>query len=163
MAARTRTGVDVRPRLHSLTSRESTMSFSRFSRTSSLLACVALAAGCSGAPSSSTALPGGQRAPLTTASNAHSVVGYGTASHPARSGGGWFSAAARHQALLYGSSYDGGFINIYPLRGNNQTVVGQLTSGLVSPQGMMVDRHQRLWVANTNASNILAFKRNATE
>jgi hypothetical protein len=139
------------------------MSLSRFSRTSGLLVCVAFAAGCAGAPSSPATLPVGQNAPLTTASRAHSVVGYATASHASRPGGGWFSPAARHQALLYGSSYDGGFINIYPLRGKNQNVVGQLTSGLVSPQGMMVDRHQRLWVANTNANNIIAFKRNTTE
>jgi hypothetical protein len=139
------------------------MSSSRLSRASGLLVCVAFAAGCAAGPSSSTTPLVAQNPQPATASRAHSVVGYGTASRPARVGAGWLSPAARHQALLYGSSYDGGFINIYPLRGNNQQVVGQLTSGLVSPQGMMVDRHQRLWVANTNANNILAFKRGATE
>jgi hypothetical protein len=73
----------------------------------------------------------------------------------------WTSPAASG-AVLYGSSYDGGFINIYPLNGTNQAPIGQLTSGLVSPQGMMVDRRHRLWVANTNAFSVVAFQRGAT-
>lgn len=71
-------------------------------------------------------------------------------------------ALAKKPALLYGSSYDGGFINIYDAKGTGQQPIGQLTSGLTSPQGMFVDRHHRLWVANTNAFNIVAFKRGAT-
>lgn len=138
------------------------MSLSPFFRASGLLALVAFA-GCAGAPSSS-ATPGlALNAPVTTAASAHRAIGYGPVSHLVKRGGGWLSPAARHRAVLYGSSYDGGFINIYPLRGNNQQVIGQLTSGLVSPQGIVVDRHQRLWVANTNAFNIVAFRRGQTE
>ncbi len=84
----------------------------------------------------------------------------GNARHAAKRG--WISSAAGKRALLYGSSYDGGFINIYPEAGNNQQPVGQLTSGLVSPQGLFVDKHQRLWAANTNAFNVVGFKRGAT-
>lgn len=79
---------------------------------------------------------------------------------PARRG--WISKAATTGAVLYAASYDGGFVNIYPLKGTNQAPIGQLTSGLVSPQGVTVDSHHQLWVANTNAFNVVAFKRGAT-
>jgi hypothetical protein len=82
--------------------------------------------------------------------------------HAAGAGAGWISPDALRGAILYGSSYDGGFINLYHLRGNNQQVVGKLTNSLVSPQGMAVDSRANLWVANTNAFNIVAFKRGAT-
>ena len=77
-------------------------------------------------------------------------------------GGGWISPNIGQTPIIYGSSYNGGFINIYALKGQNQTVIGQLTNSLVSPQGMVVDGQHRLWVANTNASNIVAFQRGST-
>jgi hypothetical protein len=76
---------------------------------------------------------------------------------------GWLSPAAKKRArLLYGASYDGGFVNIYPLRSTNQSPLGQLTTDLVSPQGIVVDRSHNVWVANTNAFNVLGFARGAT-
>jgi hypothetical protein len=89
-------------------------------------------------------------------------VRYGPPSHHVQAGGGWISSAATKGGILYGSSYNGAFINLYSSKGNDQQVTGQLTSGLVSPQGMVVDAKHQLWVANTNASNIVAFKRGAT-
>lgn len=71
-------------------------------------------------------------------------------------------AAKGTKGLLYAASYDGGFINIYSAKGTNQEPIGQLTSGLTSPQGVVVDKHHRLWVANTNAFNVVAFKHGAT-
>ncbi|MBV9645834.1 MAG: hypothetical protein JO043_00040 [Candidatus Eremiobacteraeota bacterium] len=101
---------------------------------------------------------------LTRASSSGSAghVFWGPRSERGHAGKGWLSPAAVKGGIIYGSSYNGGFINLYPLHGNNQQPVGQLTSGLVSPQGMVVDRKHRLWVANTNANNIVAFKRGAT-
>jgi hypothetical protein len=83
----------------------------------------------------------------------------GAATHRA---GGWVAPSAAHAGIIYGASYNGAVINMYALKGNNQTVVGQLTNSLVSPQGIVVDGHHRLWVANTNAGNILGFDRGAT-
>ena len=77
-------------------------------------------------------------------------------------GGGWMSRAAKNGGVLFGSSYDGGFINIYPVSGDDQQPIGQLTSGLLSPQGMAVDKNHNLWVANTNAFNVVAFRRGST-
>lgn len=81
---------------------------------------------------------------------------------PVNRGGGWIKPNTGQTPIIYGSSYNGGFINIYALKGQNQTVIGQLTNSLVSPQGMVVDGNHRLWVANTNAGNIVAFERGST-
>ena len=89
-------------------------------------------------------------------------IRFGGAVRHARAGRSWMDPAGKKKALLYGSSYDGGFINIYKQKGTRQQPIGQLTSGLISPQGLFVDKHHNLWVANTNAFNIVAFKRNAT-
>jgi hypothetical protein len=75
---------------------------------------------------------------------------------------GWIEPQTNSNKLLYGSSYDGDFINIYSQHGTGQSPIGQLTSDLTSPQGMVVDKHHQLWVANTNAYNVVAFKRGAT-
>lgn len=75
----------------------------------------------------------------------------------------WISPDAKKRPrFIYGASYDGGFVNIYPLRATNQAPIGQLTTDLVSPQGIVVDRSRNLWVANTNAFNVLGFARGAT-
>lgn len=76
--------------------------------------------------------------------------------------GGWMSPKAGLTGIIYGASYNGGFVNLYALNGNNQTVIGQLTTDLVSPQGIVVDGLHRVWIANTNAGNIVAFKRGQT-
>ena len=81
---------------------------------------------------------------------------------PVKRGGGWISPKAAQTGIIYGASYNGGFINMYALKGTNQTVIGQLTNSLLSPQGIVVDGKQRVWVANTNAGNIVAFNRGAT-
>lgn len=81
---------------------------------------------------------------------------------PVNRRGGWISPNIGQTPIIYGSSYNGGFINIYDLKGKNQTIIGQLTADLVSPQGMAVDGQHRLWVANTNAGEIVAFARGST-
>ena len=64
--------------------------------------------------------------------------------------------------MLYASSYNGKFINLYKEGGNGQQPIGQLTTDLVSPQGLFLDKKHHLWVANTNAFTVVAFKRGAT-
>ena len=91
------------------------------------------------------------------------VFRFGDSSRRAQAQPGWIAPEARLRPLLYGSSYDGGYINIYPQFGTNQQPIGKLTSGLTSPQGLIVDRLHQLWVANTNAFNVVAFKRGATK
>jgi hypothetical protein len=131
------------------------------------LALVAALTACSG--SLSTPSSGAPGASLQTAPNGEHVLRIGA--QTIRFGGptlhraarrGWISRAQASGGVLYGASYDGGFVNIYPVKGNDQAPIGQLTSTLVSPQGLAVDRHHHLWVANTNAFNIVGFDRGAT-
>lgn len=139
----------------------------KFPRFAILAAVTGLAACSSGTQSAPTAnVPSVQ---ISTLPSGEHVVRLG--SHVIRYGGprravstrrGWISLDAKRKQLLYGSSYNGGFVNIYKAGGNNQQPIGQLTSGLVSPQGMVVDRKHRLWVANTNGFTIEVFKRGAT-
>src|SRR5581483_2503675 len=92
------------------------------------------------------------------------IIRFGCSQQHANRRRSWVSPAMKKKktALLYGSSYDGGFINIYDEKGNGQSPIGQLSSGLLSPQGIVVDKHHQVWVANTNAFNVVAFKRGAT-
>lgn len=124
-------------------------------RYAALAAAAALSA-CAGtspatAPVSSTALGVGSHA-----------IRFGDNVHNDPSRRGWLSRPALTGPVIYAASYDGGFINIYPLKGNNQAPIGQLTNGLQSPQGVFVDGHHHLWVANTNAFSVVGFKRGAT-
>lgn len=89
------------------------------------------------------------------------VVKFGGSAHRSNHRG-WISPAAAKASLLYGSSYDGGFINIYDQKGNNQQPIGQLTSGLAGPEGIFVDKHHQLWVANSGNSSVVAFERGQT-
>jgi hypothetical protein len=119
------------------------------------LAVAAALSACSGtapatAPVSSTALGVGGHA-----------IRFGDNVHNDPSRRGWLSRPALTGPVIYAASYDGGFINIYPLKGNNQAPIGQLTNGLQSPQGVFVDGHHHLWVANTNAFSVVGFKRGA--
>lgn len=88
------------------------------------------------------------------------MIRFGDRTRPDPSRRGWISPAAKHGAVIYGSSYDGGYINIYPLKGTNQAPIGQITAP--SPQGLAVDKHHHLWVADTNSFNVLGFKRGKT-
>jgi hypothetical protein len=90
------------------------------------------------------------------------VVRFGDPVRAAHPSAGWLSKPTVTTSLLYASSYDGGFIDIFDERGKNQQPIGQLTADLVSPQGMTVDAQHRLWVANTNAFNVVAFERGST-
>jgi hypothetical protein len=117
---------------------------------------IAALAACSGGPSVPQASGGGHAVALGA-----QVFRYGGSSRRVPSTRGWISPAAKKGGVLYGASYDGAFINLYSVRGNNQQPIGQLTSGLVSPQGVVVDKGHRLWVANTNAFNVVAFRRGA--
>lgn len=89
------------------------------------------------------------------------IYRYGGAKH-ATGLRSWVSPAVHRQPIVYASSYNGGFINIYPQKGSNQAPIGQLSNGLLSPQGMHVDAHHRLWVANTNAFSVVGFRPGAT-
>jgi len=124
------------------------------------LAVAAVLAACSGPTYSPNPL-GSQAGPQRIRAGSQAVR-FGDTNHVPHAGSGWILKPDATASLLYGSSYDGGFINIYKENGKNQQPVGKLTSTLVSPQGMAVDAKHNLWVANTNAFTVVAFHRGAT-
>jgi hypothetical protein len=140
---------------------------SRFARFATTALLVALAA-CSASAPLGTQAPSSGLQSLTLPSGEHVIragaqtIRFGGLNRHPASIRPWISPAAKTKDILYGSSYDGGFINIYSQKGSGQSPIGQLSSNLTSPQGMQVDRRHQLWVANTNAFNVVAFKRGAT-
>lgn len=120
-----------------------------FSAAAALCACSAAGAPPVNAPASSEYLR-----------VAAQTIRFGDRTHPNPARRSWISPAAMHGAVIYGASYDGGLINIYSLQGTNQTPIGEITA--TSPQGLAVDKHHQLWAANTNAFNVLGFKRGKT-
>ena len=141
----------------------------RFARCALVVAVAAALAACSGGPSVTSAPSmGSPLAQVSTIRGEHvvragtQIFRFGGKIRNVRRHHSWISSAAAKQPLLYGSSYDGGFVNIYAEKGQNQSPIGQLTDGLLSPQGMTVDAKHRLWVANTNAFTVVAFNRGST-
>ncbi len=134
---------------------------SRFARLLTAVLAGALAA-CSanGTPSATPSLGGVYSMILPSGEHVVRVgrheIRFGGPLHHTQTGHSWMDPASKKKAILYGSSYDGGFINIYSEKGTGQQPIGQLTSGLLSPQGMFVDKHHHLWVANTNATLTLS-------
>jgi hypothetical protein len=63
------------------------------------------------------------------------------------------------QSLVYISSRSNNLIAVFDRNGAS---VGTITSGLNSPEGLFVDKHHNLWVANYGASNVLKFPRGAS-
>ena len=88
----------------------------------------------SGAPSAAPGL--GSVSSMILPSGEHVVragfheVRFGGAVRHAHAGRSWIDPAGKKNAILYGSSYDGGFINIYKQKGTGQQPIGRLTSGL---------------------------------
>jgi hypothetical protein len=65
--------------------------------------------------------------------------------------------------IKYMSDYNNNVINVYTGKFAGQTPCGQITSGVLGPQGMYVKTATHdLYVANTDANNILVFHRGQT-
>jgi hypothetical protein len=63
---------------------------------------------------------------------------------------------AAGKPLIFVSDAADGVIDIYAQAGKNQKRAGQIT-GLKEPQGITTDKNRDLYVANTNASNVLVY------
>lgn len=76
----------------------------------------------------------------------------------------WLAPQANkpNAALLYVSIFSAGEVNIYPLGGRNQKLVGQIT-GLTTPEGMAVDRNGNLYVTEPEADEVAIFPKGASQ
>jgi sugar lactone lactonase YvrE len=78
--------------------------------------------------------------------------------HPLARGAGWLSPAARRcKTKLYVSSYRLGYVSIYCTKGRNQAPIGQITSGINTPEGEAVDAPGDLYVTNTNPNTVTEY------
>ncbi len=79
-------------------------------------------------------------------------------SHPLARGSGWLSPAARRcKTKLYVSSYRLGYVSIYCTKGQNQAPIGQITSGINTPEGEATDAQRDLYVTNTNPNTVTEY------
>ena len=80
---------------------------------------------------------------------------------PSKRAHSWLSDRAKTgKNLLYVSSYGGGYVDIYDLKGHveNRLPEGTITAGLSGPQGMAVDRSLNLYVANTGNDTVTVYR-----
>jgi sugar lactone lactonase YvrE len=83
--------------------------------------------------------------------------------HPLRRGRGWMSPAAKAcKQKLYVSSYRLNYVSVYCTKGHNQPPIGQITSGIQTPEGANTDRAGNLYVTNTNANTVTEYAPGAT-
>jgi hypothetical protein len=76
------------------------------------------------------------------------------------------NASDSSEGLLYVADTYLNEVVIYKQKGRNQQPIGKLTEDLTFPNGLWVDTHGNLWVANTNTeygSTIVRFRRGATK
>jgi hypothetical protein len=139
---------------------------STFARNASGLALVMLLAGCSGGNSQTPALSGPAN-PLALSGSANALALSGSANALALSGSanalGQGSAAGHNRGfmespdaktkVLYISSF--GTEAVVDVLSMSGVLVGQITEGLVEPEGLFVDGTGNLWVANF--SNVLVY------
>lgn len=129
-------------------------------------ATLALLAGCSGGNSSAVFSPAGQGvgarsvqrqiASTGRADNSLLPPAIARISHEPVATASFIDPRAIGTSLIFVSDAANGVIDIYPLAGKNQQMVGQIT-GLTQPQGITTDKNGNLYVANTNSSNVLVY------
>src|ERR1700729_868602 len=67
--------------------------------------------------------------------------------------------AVKRAPLVYVSDYEGDSVAIFDAKSGTPT--GKI-GGLSAAAGLFVDKHHRLWVANSGAGDVLVFERGAT-
>jgi hypothetical protein len=117
-------------------------------------AATALLAGCSGGAS--------RVAPLSNPGNTvgqQSFARQVSPGLPSRRVRSYMQKVGAFTPLAYISDFSNNFVAVFD---RNGTQVGAITSGLVNPEGLFVDKRRNLWVANRFGGNVLEFARGAT-
>jgi hypothetical protein len=82
----------------------------------------------------------------------HNLVWQGNA------GRGWISPDAAHRRLVYVADENGQAVYIFPQKGNNQSPIGKITSGLLAPNGLFVDGSRKLYVCNFGGGTVTVYR-----
>jgi hypothetical protein len=73
-------------------------------------------------------------------------------------GAGWISPdAGRHKRLVYVSDQDNNAVEIYQANVSNPQPIGQITSGISTPDGLGMDKRGNLYVANAAATTVTVY------
>ena len=73
---------------------------------------------------------------------------------------GWLSPEARKSSLIYVAN--GSQVLIFPEKGELQTPIGMITSGVDGAYGLFVDKDGNLYVANGGNGTVTVYPRGAT-
>lgn len=137
-------------------------------RAPGVAATLILVAGCSGGGSQNSPTPIGQPAAVGAQASARLVASIGRSDNSMLAPNAtrrfnapittpsFVDADAAGKALIFVADAANGVVDVYPQAGKDQKMVGQLTR-LAQPQGLTTDSSGNLWVANTNASNVLVY------
>jgi hypothetical protein len=131
-----------------------------------------LAAACSGTGTSSVGtVPNTASTQTTTRGNASAerLASEGLVRPPAHAANtrpGWISPdAKRHKkpSLIYWGDYGANTIDIFPAKGVNPKMKGQITTGLDNPERLFVDAKGNVYATNIGNNTITAYKPHATK
>jgi hypothetical protein len=88
----------------------------------------------------------------------------GPAAHAVNTNPGWISPDLKKNkpAQIYWGSFEASTIDIFPAKGVNPPLKGQITTGLSEPERLFVDAALNVYATNRGNNTITAYKRDAT-
>jgi hypothetical protein len=75
----------------------------------------------------------------------------------ANSGRGWISPDAVRHRHVYIADENGQAVYIFPQKGNNQAPIGMITAGVLAPNGLFVDKSDKLYVCNFGGGTVTVY------
>ncbi len=122
------------------------------------LACASLIlAGCAGSSGIVGSTPGGAAKPAIRPETQTATFGLSPLFGSRRSNG-WISPdAGRHKKLVYVSDQYDDAVEIYSATVSNPPPIGQITSGISTPDGLGMDKRGNLYVSNAGASTVTVY------
>ena len=96
---------------------------------------------------------------LCASANAGTIGPARTWRYPVQATRSWMSADTKKAGLVYISDYEHDSVSVFDAKAG--TLLGQI-GGQSAAAGLYVDKHHRLWVANSGNSQVLVYDRGAT-